>query len=104
MGISVINFITKSEICFNFLKYSLDIDNFFIKACLGAIVIASLYNLVLQLSDIKHYWNLDKIDFSIWIITFLGSVLLDIDLGLWIGLIAGLFFNTYRDQKYNKKD
>lgn len=35
----------------------------FFQAILGSIIIAALYNLFKQLSDLKHYWKIDKIDF-----------------------------------------
>ena len=33
------------------------------KACLSAIIISALVNLIKKISDAKYYWNLDKIDF-----------------------------------------
>ena len=70
------------------------------KACLGSIIIVAILNIMKQLRDLPYYWRIDKIDFIIWISTFLSSVVLDVDLGLMIGVLTVLFFNTYRNQKY----
>jgi len=68
------------------------------KACLGSIIIAALINLFKQFKDLDKYWKLDKIDFIIWIVTFLSSILIDIDYGLCVGVLMILFINTYRFQ------
>lgn len=51
-----------------------------------------------QLKDIPHYWKIDKLDFLTWIVTFLSTIILDVDYGLMIGLITLLFLNTHRNQ------
>lgn len=71
------------------------------KACLGSIIIAALTGLLKQMSDLSYYWKLDKVDFTAWIITFLSTVFLDIDIGLCCGLLSVLFLNTYRNTRMN---
>lgn len=46
----------------------------------------------------QYYWKLDKISFATWMITFLSTLFLDIDIGLCCGFLAVLFLNTYRTQ------
>jgi MFS superfamily sulfate permease-like transporter len=70
------------------------------KACLGSIIIAALVNMFKQFKDIKHYWHIDKIDLTLWIVTFLSCLILDIGLGLCIGIISVFVLNTYRNQRY----
>ena len=70
------------------------------KACLGSIIIAAIISLFKQFSDIKYYWNLDKNEFVLWMITFVSSILLDIDYGLVIGILTILILNTLKIQKY----
>ena len=53
------------------------------------------------MSDLSYYWKLDKVDFTAWIITFLSTVFLDIDIGLCCGLLSVLFLNTYRNTRMN---
>lgn len=69
------------------------------KACLGSIIIAALINLFKQFSDLKYYWKIDKIEFSVWTVTFVSSILFDIELGLCIGILMILITNTFRFQK-----
>ncbi len=69
------------------------------KAILGSIIIVALTGLFQQISDIKHYWKLDKIDFTAWMVTFMSTLFLDIDIGLVVGLLSVLFLNTYRNQR-----
>lgn len=69
------------------------------KACLGAIIIAALLKLLLQVKDMAYYWKLDKLDFITWVVTFISTIILDVDFGLCIGFLTVLFLNTYRTQK-----
>ncbi|CAF0714401.1 unnamed protein product [Brachionus calyciflorus] len=73
------------------------------KACLGSIIIAALVNLLLQVKDIPYYWKLDKLDFVTWIVTFMSTIILDVDFGLCLGFLTALFMNTYRTQKIDLK-
>ena len=56
-----------------------------------------------QMKDIPHYWKIDKLDFVTWIVTFLSTIILDVDYGLMIGLITLLFLNTHRNQSLELK-
>ncbi|RNA41759.1 solute carrier family 26 member 6-like, partial [Brachionus plicatilis] len=73
------------------------------KACLGSIIVAALLNLLLQVRDLPYYWRLDRLDFATWIITFISTIILDVDFGLCIGFLTVLFLNTYRTQKLEVK-
>lgn len=57
---------------------------------LAAIIIVSLKGLFKQFGELRRLWRVSKIDFSVWLVTFLATVFLDVDLGLLIGLIYNL--------------
>ncbi|CAF0790271.1 unnamed protein product [Didymodactylos carnosus] len=60
------------------------------KACLAAIIVVALKGLFLQTKDIWTIGRITKLESIVWIITFLSTVLLDIDLGLIIGILVSL--------------
>jgi MFS superfamily sulfate permease-like transporter len=68
------------------------------KAALGSIIIAAVVSLFKQLKDLPYYWKLDKLDFATWVVTFLCTVFLEVDVGLLAGLMTLLCLNTYRNQ------
>ncbi|XP_072257754.1 pendrin-like isoform X2 [Pyxicephalus adspersus] len=61
------------------------------KSVLAAIVISNLKGMFLQVLDVPRLWKQSKWDTAIWLFTFVASLLLDIDLGLFVGIIFGLF-------------
>lgn len=67
---------------------------------LAAIVITSVFSLI----DIKKFINLyrlDKRDFTVLLITFLATLLIDITNGVLIGILASFFDFIYRTSKPN---
>ncbi|XP_064609338.1 prestin-like [Liolophura sinensis] len=66
---------------------------------LAAVIIVSLRSLFLQVFDLRHLWKICKFDFLIWIVTFLGVVILDADYGLGIGIIFSLLTVVLRAQR-----
>ncbi|CAL4185526.1 unnamed protein product, partial [Meganyctiphanes norvegica] len=66
---------------------------------LSAIILVALKGMFLQFHDLVTQWKLSKIDATIWICTFLGVVIVDIDYGLVIGIIVSLFVLLARNQK-----
>lgn len=69
------------------------------KACLAAIIIVVMVNLFKQFNDIIYYWKLDKHDFTLWIVTFISTILLNIEYGLCIGILTILIINTFKMKK-----
>ncbi|ESO82306.1 hypothetical protein LOTGIDRAFT_134793 [Lottia gigantea] len=65
---------------------------------LAAIIIVSLKGLFLQFTELKRLWRVSKVDFSVWVVVFLSTVLLDVDLGLLVGLIFNLIPVLLRTQ------
>ncbi len=60
-------------------------------------------NMLLQTKQLPVLWRINKLEFLAWIITFWGVVLLDVDYGLYIGVIAMIFLLIVRSQRYKNK-
>lgn len=68
------------------------------KACLASIIVVALKGLLLQSKDLISLWKINKYESICWIGTFLGVVLLDVDIGLFIGVALSIFLIIVRDQ------
>ncbi|XP_076469168.1 solute carrier family 26 member 6-like [Babylonia areolata] len=66
---------------------------------LAAIIVVSLKRLFLQFADLRRLWKVSKIDFTVWLVVFWCTVLLDVDLGLLVGLVYNLVPILLRTQK-----
>ncbi len=55
--------------------------------------------MLLQTKQLPVLWRINKLEFLAWIITFWGVVLLDVDYGLYIGVIAMIFLLIVRSQR-----
>ncbi|VDK46879.1 unnamed protein product [Anisakis simplex] len=88
---------------------------------LSCIIIVALKSMLMQLSDLSPLWRLSKIDFvilipffcihspihlfkciflqSIWLFTFLATILCDVIQGLAIGVLFALFMIIFRIQR-----
>ncbi|XP_063444496.1 prestin-like isoform X1 [Mytilus trossulus] len=69
------------------------------KCILASIIIVALQGMFRQFFELQRLWKLSKIDFFIWLSTFLATVLLDVDLGLLVGVVIGLLTIVYRVQR-----
>ena len=56
-------------------------------------------NMLLPAKQLPELWRLNKLEFFAWIITFLGVVLLNIDYGLYIGVVATILLLIIRSQR-----
>ncbi|XP_018424522.1 PREDICTED: pendrin-like [Nanorana parkeri] len=61
------------------------------KSVLAAIVVCNLKGMFWQVADVPRLWRQSKWDTAIWLFTCFASLLLDIDLGLLVGIVFGLF-------------
>ncbi|XP_068211829.1 prestin-like [Palaemon carinicauda] len=66
---------------------------------LSSIIVVSLKGLLLQLKEFKTLWLLSHSDAFIWMATFSGSVLLDIDYGLLVGVLASMLVLLLKSQR-----
>ncbi|GJQ80669.1 hypothetical protein Trydic_g9253 [Trypoxylus dichotomus] len=60
------------------------------KCILASIIVVSLKSLLVQATMLKKYWKLSKWDALVWVITFLTTVLISLDIGLLSGIIISL--------------
>jgi len=68
-------------------------------SCLAAIIVTAMKNMLLQTKQLPVLWRVNKLEFLAWIITFWGVVLLDVDYGLYIGVVAMIFLIIVRSQR-----
>lgn len=64
------------------------------KFVLGAIVIASVINLFAY-KEAMHLWAVKKSDFASWVVAFLGTIFLGVQLGLIIAIALSLMIVIY---------
>ena len=57
---------------------------------LASIILASLKGVILKMADFKKYWDRSRWDGFVWMVTFLATVLIDVDMGLVVGIIASI--------------
>uniref|UniRef100_A0AC35F0C8 STAS domain-containing protein n=1 Tax=Panagrolaimus sp. PS1159 TaxID=55785 RepID=A0AC35F0C8_9BILA len=65
---------------------------------LSATVIVALKGMVKKFWDLKILWPLSKIDFSIWVVSFLATAGLDVTPGLIISIVYALMTTVLRSQ------
>ncbi|XP_045166234.2 prestin-like isoform X2 [Mercenaria mercenaria] len=66
---------------------------------LASIIIVALRGMFLQVLDLKKLWRVSKIDFFVWIVAFVCTVLLDVDLGLGAAVVFNLLTVVCRSQR-----
>uniref|UniRef100_A0A5F8G9W7 Solute carrier family 26 member 6 n=1 Tax=Monodelphis domestica TaxID=13616 RepID=A0A5F8G9W7_MONDO len=68
------------------------------KAILAVIVIINLKGMFLQFSDIKSLWKSNRVDLLIWLVTFVATILLNLDIGLAVAVGFALISVIFRTQ------
>ncbi|XP_067927972.1 prestin-like isoform X2 [Watersipora subatra] len=68
---------------------------------LAAIILVALKGMFRQFQELKRLWYISYYDFSIWLVTWLAVVILDVDLGLGVGVVFGLLTVVFRTQYPN---
>ena len=66
---------------------------------LAAIIIMALKPMFWQLNQLSWFWKVNKYDFTIWLVTWLAVVILDITYGLVIGIIFSVFIVIIQSQR-----
>ncbi|XP_077581459.1 solute carrier family 26 member 10 isoform X2 [Stigmatopora nigra] len=69
------------------------------KAVLACINVTSLRQMFLQFQDLPELWRISKIDFIVWVVTWLSVVVLNVDLGLAIGVVFSMMTVICRTQR-----
>ncbi|KAB5546145.1 hypothetical protein PHYPO_G00068750 [Pangasianodon hypophthalmus] len=71
------------------------------KAVLACINVTSLRQMFLQFQDLPDLWRVSRIDFVVWLVTWLSVVVLNVDLGLAIGVVFSMMTVICRTQRVN---
>ncbi|KAJ1358510.1 hypothetical protein KIN20_016952 [Parelaphostrongylus tenuis] len=65
---------------------------------LASIIIVALLGMFRNFKQLKRLWSLSKIDFSIWMMAFIGTLVTDVMQGLAIAIVFALFTTVIREQ------
>ncbi|NWW81273.1 S26A6 protein, partial [Climacteris rufus] len=68
------------------------------KAILSAIIIINLKGMFKQFSDLSTLWKSNWVDLLVWIVTFVATLLLNLDIGLAASVAFGLLTVIFRTQ------
>uniref|UniRef100_A0A3B4AL71 STAS domain-containing protein n=1 Tax=Periophthalmus magnuspinnatus TaxID=409849 RepID=A0A3B4AL71_9GOBI len=68
------------------------------KAVLACINVTSLRQMFLQFQELPELWRISKIDFMVWLVTWLSVVVLNVDLGLATGVVFSMMTVICRTQ------
>ncbi|XP_014647237.1 PREDICTED: cadherin EGF LAG seven-pass G-type receptor 3 isoform X4 [Ceratotherium simum simum] len=68
------------------------------KAVLAAAIIVNLKGMLRQFTDICSLWKANRVDLLIWLVTFVATILLNMDLGLAVAVAFSLLLVVVRTQ------
>ncbi|VTJ80720.1 Hypothetical predicted protein [Marmota monax] len=68
------------------------------RAVLAATIIVNLKGMLMQFADICSLWKTNRVDLLIWLVTFVATILLNLDLGLAVALAFSLLLVVVRTQ------
>ncbi|XP_062979107.1 solute carrier family 26 member 10-like [Elgaria multicarinata webbii] len=69
------------------------------KAVLACINVTSLRQMFLQFQDLPELWRISHVDFTVWVVTWLSVVVLNVDLGLAVGVVFSMMTVVCRTQR-----
>ncbi|XP_058420558.1 anion exchange transporter isoform X3 [Diceros bicornis minor] len=55
---------------------------------LASIIVVGLKGMLIQFRDLKKYWNVDKIDWGIWVSTYIFTICFAANVGLLFGVVC----------------
>ncbi|NP_001239183.1 solute carrier family 26 member 6 [Gallus gallus] len=68
------------------------------KAILSAIIIINLKGMFKQFTDFRTLWKSNRVDLMIWVVTFVATLLLNLDIGLGASVAFALLTVIFRTQ------
>ncbi|NXW00325.1 S26A3 protein, partial [Fregetta grallaria] len=68
------------------------------KAILSAIIIINLKGMFKQFNDLRMLWESNRVDLMVWIVTFVATLMLNLDIGLGASVVFGLLTVIFRTQ------
>ncbi|OCT85840.1 anion exchanger SLC26A6 isoform X1 [Xenopus laevis] len=69
------------------------------KAILAAVVVVNLKGIYKQFTDVPMLWRSNKFDLLVWLVTFIATILLNLDIGLAVSVAFSLLTVIFRTQK-----
>ncbi|XP_045685837.1 solute carrier family 26 member 10-like isoform X2 [Phyllostomus hastatus] len=69
------------------------------KAVLACINISSMRQMFFQMRELPQLWRISRMDFAVWMVTWLAVVTLSVDLGLAIGVVFSMMTVVCRTQR-----
>ncbi|KAJ7403747.1 hypothetical protein BTVI_75391 [Pitangus sulphuratus] len=67
---------------------------------LASIIVVGLKGMLMQFRDLKKYWNVDKIDWSIWVSTYVFTICFAANVGLLYGVVCTIVIVIFRFPRY----
>uniref|UniRef100_A0A803YJB9 Solute carrier family 26 member 6 n=1 Tax=Meleagris gallopavo TaxID=9103 RepID=A0A803YJB9_MELGA len=68
------------------------------KAILSAIIIINLKGMFKQFTDLRTLWKSNRVDLMVWVVTFIATLLLNLDIGLGASVAFALLTVIFRTQ------
>lgn len=68
------------------------------KAVLSTIVFVNLKGMFKQFNDVPQLWRTNKVDLLVWLVTFVSTILLNLDLGLAVSIGFSMLTVIFRTQ------
>uniref|UniRef100_A0A8C2XQ54 Solute carrier family 26 member 6, like 2 n=1 Tax=Cyclopterus lumpus TaxID=8103 RepID=A0A8C2XQ54_CYCLU len=68
------------------------------KAVLSTIVFVNLKGMFKQFTDVPLLWKTNKVDLLVWVVTFISTILLNLDLGLAVSIGFSMLTVIFRTQ------
>ncbi|XP_075407496.1 solute carrier family 26 member 10-like isoform X2 [Tenrec ecaudatus] len=69
------------------------------KAVLACINISSMRQLFFQMQELPQLWRISRVDFAVWMVTWVAVVTLSVDLGLAVGVVFSMMTVVCRTQR-----
>uniref|UniRef100_A0A8C6Z2W4 Anion exchange transporter n=1 Tax=Nothoprocta perdicaria TaxID=30464 RepID=A0A8C6Z2W4_NOTPE len=63
---------------------------------LASIIVVGLKGMLMQFRDLKKYWNVDKVDWSIWVSTYVFTICFAANVGLLYGVVCTISVVIFR--------
>ena len=70
-----------------------------LQCVLSAVILVSFKGLFLQVNDLAKLWSYSRLDAAVWLTTFFVSVMVDMDYGLLVGVVASALVLLLRAQQ-----
>ncbi|XP_035306528.1 solute carrier family 26 member 10 [Cricetulus griseus] len=69
------------------------------KAVLACINISSMRQMFFQIQELPQLWHISRVDFTVWMVTWVAVVTLNVDLGLAVGVVVSMMTVVCRTQR-----